>query len=265
MGLTFFELRVLATLLAFFAVQTVGFAVFQQFYHLPRVWNWAFYVLSAAYHGLLWLGLWSVRKRFTTLEGLPLTKLGAPNLLTLFRLTSLPIITLVFLSARTHPSLSLPLVVFVAIAFLTDLLDGFLARRFGMGTQLGKLLDSSTDYVILFSLTLVLGFTEVLPVYLLVFILARLAFQVGGVLWIQVVYQKQYVETTWLGKASLFVLMVLFGVEILVFLRLPGWAGHWAITGLEVFTAGVMVLSTVDKAVFFRRKLREDRSASLPS
>lgn len=257
MGLTFFELRVLAVLLGFFAVQTVGFAVFQQFYHLPRVWNWAFYVLTAGYHALLWLGLWSVRARFRTLDGAPMTKLGIPNLLTLFRLTSLPIITLVFLSARAHPSLALPLVVFVSVAFLTDLMDGFLARQFKMGTELGKVLDSSTDYVILFSLTVVLGLSGVLPVYLLVLILVRMGFQVGGVLWIQIAFGKKFVETTWLGKASLFVLMVLFAVEILVFLRLPGWEGHWAITSLEVFSAVVMVISTVDKALFFQRKLKE--------
>jgi len=257
MALNFFELRVLAVLLGFFGVQTVGFAVFQHFYQLPHVWNWAFYVLTAGYHGLLWLGLWSVRARFTHLDGTPMTKLGIPNLLTLFRLTSLPIITLVFLSARTHPSLSVPLVVFVSVAFLTDLLDGFLARTFHLGTELGKLLDSSTDYIILASLTVVLGISGVLPGYLLALILVRLGFQLGAVIWIQLKYQRRFVETTWLGKASLFVLMVLFAVEILVFLRLPGWEGHWAIASLEVFSAGVMVISTIDKAVFFRRKIRQ--------
>ena len=263
MGVTFFELRVLATLLGFFAVQTLGLAIFNHFYHLPKVWNWAFYPMTAGYHALLWLGLWSIRRRFTDLEDKPLTKLGWPNLLTLFRLTSLPIITLVFLLARTHPSLSLPLVIFVSVAFLTDLADGFLARTFSMGTTLGKLLDSSTDYVILFSLTVVLTFTGVLPLYLFIFILVRLGFQVGLVLWVQVAFQKQFVETTWLGKASLFVLMVLFAVEILVFLRLPGWGGHWAITALEVFAAVAMVVSTVDKGVFFWRKLREEKSPAI--
>lgn len=257
MALKLFELRVLAVLLGFFGIQTLGFAVFQHFYHLPRVWNWAFYVVSAGYHALLWLGLWSVRARFTQLDGSPMTKLGLPNLLTLFRLTSLPIITLVFLSARTHPTLAVPLVVFVSFAFLTDLADGFLARTFHLGTELGKILDSSTDYIILFSLGLVLGVSGVLPLYLLVFILVRLGFQLVGVLWIQFKYDRRFVETTWLGKASLFVLMVLFAVEILVFLRLPGWEGHWAITTLEVFSAVVMVISTVDKALFFRRKIRQ--------
>ncbi len=113
--------------------------------------------------------------------------------------------------------------------------------------------------MILFSLTVVLGVIGVLPVYLLALILVRLAAQVGGVLWIQLAFDRQYVETTWLGKASLFVLMVLFAVEILVFLRLPGWQGHWAIAALELFTAVVMVASTVDKLWFFRRKLKEDR------
>jgi len=103
---------------------------------------------------------------------------------------------------------------------------------------------------------LVLGISGVLPGYLLAFILVRLLFQLGGVIWIQIKYDRRFVETTWLGKASLFVLMVLFAVEILVFLRLPGWEGHWAITTLEIFSAVVMVISTIDKALFFRRKVR---------
>ena len=257
MGLTSFERRVLVVLMVFFTVQTLGFTVFQEFYHLPSPWSWAFYPATAAYHAILWLGLWSIRSHFLALDGTPLKSLGLPNLLTLFRLTSLPIITLVFLMARSHPSLSLPLVFFVSIAFLTDLADGFLARTYGMGTQLGKLLDSTTDYIILFSLAVVLGISGVLPLYLLVCIMVRLLFQIIAVLWIQIAHQRQFIETTWLGKASLFVLMVLFAVEILVFLRLPGWEGHWAITSLEVFGAVTMIISTIDKAVFFSRRLKD--------
>ncbi len=258
MVLSSFERRLLSVMAAFFAVQVVGFAVFQAFYHLPSPWDWVFYPASAVYHVLLWVGLMSIRQRFNDLEGRPLVKVGLPNLLTLFRLTSLPIIALVFLQAREHPSLSLPLVIFVSVAFLTDLLDGFLARTFGLGTQLGKTLDSSTDYVILASLSIVLGITGVLQLYLLVAILVRLGFQVGAVIWVQVAYGKQFVETTWLGKASLFVLMVLYAVEILVFLRLPGLEHSPFVIGLEILTAIAMVISTVDKAIFFARKLKEE-------
>jgi phosphatidylglycerophosphate synthase len=258
MALSSFERRLLSVLCVFFVVQIAGFAVFQGFYHLPTPWDWVFYPATAVYHALLWLGLLSIRKRFNDLDDRPLTRVGIPNLLTLFRLTSLPIIALVFLLARQHPSLSMPLVVFVSVAFLTDLLDGFLARTFKMGTQLGKTLDSSTDYVILASLSIVLGITGVLQLYLLAAILVRLGFQVGAVIWVQVAFGKQFVETTWLGKASLFILMVLYAVEILVFLRLPGMENSPWVVGFEIFTAFVMVISTVDKIVFFARKLRED-------
>ncbi len=257
MGLTSFERRLLSVLSAFFVLQALGFVIFRNFYQVSAPWDWAFFPLTAGYHAILAVALLSVRKRFTHLDGTPLTRVGLPNLLTLFRLTSLPIIALIFLLARTQPSLSLPLVIFVSLAFFTDLLDGFLARSLKMGTQLGKILDSSTDYTILFSLTVVLGVAEVLPVYLLIAIMVRLLFQMSAVLWIQLAFNKQFVETTWLGKASLFVLMVLFAVEILVFLRLPGWEGHWAITTLEIFSAVTMVISTIDKALFFRKKLTE--------
>lgn len=257
MALSPFERRVLLVLCGFFVVQITGFAVFQGFYHLPAPWDWGFYPATLVYHCFLWMSLLGIRKRFTDLEGRPLTKLGIPNLLTLFRLTSLPIIALIFLLARQHPSLSLPLVIFVSAAFLTDLLDGFLARTFKMGTQLGKILDSSTDYVILASLSIVLGLTGVLPMYLLVFILVRLGFQIGATYFVLWMFKKQFVETTWLGKASLFVLMVLYAVEILVFLRLPGMENSPWVVGFEIFTAVVMMVSTVDKIVFFVRKLRE--------
>jgi phosphatidylglycerophosphate synthase len=259
MALTRFERRVLTVLTAFFAAQTLGFAVFQEFFHLPSPWSWVFYPVSLVYHLLLWVGLLSVRSQFVGLDGVPLTKLGLPNLLTLFRLTSLPIITFVFFLARNLPSLSVPLVIFVAVAFLSDMADGFLARSLKMGTKLGKLLDSSTDYVVLFCLALVLGTSGVLPTYLLVLIFVRLLFQVVVVLWIHLRFQRRWVETTWLGKASLFALMVLFAVEILVFLRLPGWEGHWAITSLEVAAGVIMVVSTVDKGLFFWRKLKGDK------
>jgi len=258
MALSSFERRLLSVMAAFFAVQVAGFAVFQAFYHLPAPWDWGFYPATAVYHLVLAWGLLAMRKHFTDMEDRPLARVGIPNLLTLFRLTSLPIIALVFLQAREHPSLSLPLVIFVSAAFFTDLLDGFLARTFKMGTHLGKILDSGTDYVILASLSIVLGITGVLQAYLLIAILIRLGFQIGATYFVLWVFKRQFVETTWLGKASLFVLMVLYAVEILVFLRLPGLEHSPWVVGLEVFTAVVMLISTVDKWVFFARKLKEN-------
>ena len=48
---------------------------------------------------------------------------------------------------------------------------------------------------------------------------------------------------------------VLYAVEILVFLRLPGMENSPWVVGFEIFTAFVMLISTVDKIVFFARRL----------
>jgi len=259
MGLTSFERRLAGVLILYIGVQTLVFAFLDTVYHLPFPWNWSFYPFEFVYLLLMLWGLWSVRGHFRTLDGKPLQRLGLPNHLTLFRLTNLPLISWLFLLARSHPSLSLPLVILVVVAFLTDLLDGFLARTFRQGTQLGKVLDSTTDYIVLFSLTVVLGLTHVLETYLLVFILVRLCFQIIAVFWVQMAFGERFVETTWLGKASLFVLMVFFALEILIYLRLPGFEAHWAVVGFKLFTAVVMAISTIDKIIFFWRKMHERR------
>jgi hypothetical protein len=48
--------------------------------------------------------------------------------------------------------------------------------------------------------------------------------------------------------------MLLFGVEILVFLRLPGLEHSLFVVIFELGAAAVMVVSTVDKLLFFRRQ-----------
>ncbi len=256
MVLTSFEKRLLAVLVLLGLLQGLIFGAFVWAYQLPVSVVQVFVPAHLAYHLVLLFALWSIRGDHKRLDGTPLARLGVPNLLTLYRLTSLPVMATLFLLARELTELAVPLVVYIATAFLTDLADGFLARTFGWGTQLGKVLDSSTDYLIVFSLALVLGATGVLPLWLLATIVFRLGFQVGGLAWLQATHHKRVVETTFLGKASLFVLMVLFAAEILVFLRLPGWENSLVVTSMEIFTAVVMLISTVDKFLFFRKHSR---------
>ena len=235
-------------------LQALVFGAFVYFYQLPRELFGVFLPLHGAYHLGIWLALWAIRGDHKDLLGLPLSKIGVPNLVTLSRVTSLPVMSALFLLARDKTELAVPLVIYIAGAFLTDLLDGFLARTYSWGTYLGKILDSSTDYVICFALAVLLGLTGVLPFWLLATIVFRLGFQISGLLWLAVVRKKRVAETTFWGKASLFALMLLFGVEILVFLRLPGLEHSLFVVIFELGAAAVMVVSTVDKLLFFRRQ-----------
>jgi len=211
-----------------------------------------YFAVNAVYHLIIFMALLQFRKYFRHSDtGVALESVSIPNALTLLRATSLPGLSFLFILTRTEPQLSLPLVIFVALAFLTDLLDGFLSRLLKQVTDLGKILDSTTDYVVLFSLTLVLGITGVLPLWFFILILFRL-FWMGGIMVLLTWKRKGVVlETTFWGKASFFALMVLLVLEILVFFRISGMENHWIVRGMEYITGGLLLISILDKGQFF--------------
>ena len=256
MSLSGFERRLATTWFAFGLFQTALFSLLSWLYHFSSFGNILFFSSVFAWHLGIWTVLFCFRSLFTELDGRPLHKIGLPNVLTLMRLSSLPSMTVIFLMARNRPDLAWPLVIFVSLAFLTDLADGFLARTFHMGTRLGQLIDSSSDYMILFALTLILGFSGVLPLWLLTLILVRLIFQISGSAVLLARAKKPLLETTWLGKASLFALMVLYALEILVFLRWHGLAGSLFLRSIEYFTGALMLVSLFDKAAFFYHRFK---------
>lgn len=79
-----------------------------------------------------------------------------PNLLSLTRLTLLPLYCSIYLHARTRSQYLLAGGI-MALSCLTDLADGKLARRLGQITNLGKVLDPLADKVTQFTLILCLS------------------------------------------------------------------------------------------------------------
>lgn len=69
-----------------------------------------------------------------------------PNLLSLFRILLVPLLVVVLLTKFENKEF-VGLGVFL-LASLTDLLDGWVARRFGLITRLGKLLDPAADKIL---------------------------------------------------------------------------------------------------------------------
>lgn len=72
-----------------------------------------------------------------------------PNLLTFSRLLLIPIFVLLF--SQPTPERSLAAAVVFGIAAITDLLDGYLARRRSEVTRLGRLLDPVADKLLVLS------------------------------------------------------------------------------------------------------------------
>jgi len=82
--------------------------------------------------------------------------LTIPNLLSLFRLVLIPVYVSIYLSA-TLPSDYFIAAAILAVSCLTDLIDGQIARRCNMITNLGKVLDPLADKLTQFALILCLA------------------------------------------------------------------------------------------------------------
>lgn len=83
-----------------------------------------------------------------------------PNLITLIRILLIPVFILVF-QTPTGPR-SLAAAIIFLIASLTDLMDGYLARRWEQITKLGKFLDPIADkFLVLAALIMLVDFHRV--------------------------------------------------------------------------------------------------------
>ena len=98
-----------------------------------------------------------------------------PNLLSLFRLALIPVYMTIYLEG--HYAFA---GIVLALSCLTDLLDGWISRRFNMATELGKLLDPLADKTTQLTLALCLSlrYSILEPVALL--LVCKEAFQLAA-------------------------------------------------------------------------------------
>ncbi len=97
--------------------------------------------------------------------------LNLPNFITLTRILLIPVFVLLFASPTLNRSLSAALV--FVVAAVTDLLDGYLARRNGQVTTLGKLLDPIADKLLVLSALILLVNVDRVSALVAILIIAR--------------------------------------------------------------------------------------------
>jgi cardiolipin synthase len=91
-----------------------------------------------------------------------------PNVLSMLRLLLVPVFLILVVAGAYVPAL-----IVLVTASLTDLLDGFLARRFNQVTRLGQLLDPAADRLYIFAALIGLAANELVPWWIVIVIVAR--------------------------------------------------------------------------------------------
>jgi cardiolipin synthase len=94
--------------------------------------------------------------------------LTLPNVISLVRLASVPVFVWLFVSGREDAA-----VILYGVGASTDWLDGYIARRTGAVSELGKLLDPLADRIFIVALVVALVARDTLPLWLAVVIVAR--------------------------------------------------------------------------------------------
>lgn len=97
--------------------------------------------------------------------------LNLPNLLTVTRILLIPVFVILF--ATPTPDRSLMAAIVFVIAAVTDLLDGYLARKSGQVTTLGKLLDPIADKLLVLSALILLVNVDRVSALVAIVIIAR--------------------------------------------------------------------------------------------
>lgn len=115
------------------------------------------------------------RVRPLTCRGL--VALSIPNLITLARILSVPLVVW----AITSGEMMIAFILFVA-AGISDAVDGYLAKRFDMASELGAYLDPLADKALIVSIYVSLGITGAIPVWLVIFVASRDIMIVGAVI-----------------------------------------------------------------------------------
>lgn len=179
---------------------------------------------------------------FDRLRGLVLDRVVTfPNFLSLSRLIILPIVIFFLVSHKERSAFSL-----MIVAWGTDVLDGFLARRLNQVSNLGKIIDPLTDKLFVGTVAIVLVFTRGLPLWIALVIIGRDAV----ILFANPLFINKFSKipsSNIVGKAAGFSFAVLLTAYTL------GWEKFY--TPILYFVVLLILLSTVSYAVeFFKKK-----------
>lgn len=135
--------------------------------------------------------------------------MNLPNLITLARIVSVPLVVWLILSGQTALAFGIFL-----LAGISDGIDGFLAKRFGWQTELGAYLDAVADKLLLVSIYLALGAIGFLPIWLVIAVVARDIFIVGGVMLAWILENPVEVRPNYVSKVNTTAQILLAGTVL---------------------------------------------------
>ena len=132
-----------------------------------------------------------------------------PNLLTLVRFLLVPFILVLVFQEKY-----LEAFIVLTISGLTDVLDGYIARRFNFITNFGKLMDPLADKVTQISILISLAVKDIIPFWILVIVFLKEVLMIAGASFL---YGKELVVSSrWYGKLATVIFYIAITCSLII-------------------------------------------------
>jgi cardiolipin synthase (CMP-forming) len=187
--------------------------------------------------------------------------LTSANQITILRLVFIPVFAILEMGGRYDAALAI-----LAVAAISDIVDGYVARAFHQETPLGVALDPIADKLLMATGFVILAFRGALPWWLAIMVLSRDVGIIVTALLISLIVGYRPFRPTRLGKAStvMQVLMVLVAVGSQVHFPL---LTHGVVVAGIYSTAAITVASGIHYLLVVQQRYAqlagEDASAAL--
>ena len=161
-----------------------------------------------------------------------------PNILTIIRFLLIPIIVMFAFQDNYIAT-----IIMLTVSGLTDVLDGYIARKFNFISNFGKLMDPLADKMTQIALLGTLAIQKIIPVWIIVVVIIKEFLMVSGASFL---YGKELVVSSkWYGKLT----TVLFYVAIVCSLFTQYWNGtlinNYSLSSIPEFATYIYYLAIV--------------------
>jgi cardiolipin synthase (CMP-forming) len=171
---------------------------------------------------------------------------SVPNIITIFRILLVPVTVWLMIKGQ----FGLAFVAFVT-AGISDGVDGYIARRYNLHTELGAHLDPLADKALLVSIFVVLGFLHHIPDWLVMLVVTRDVLIIGAVLLAWVMGKPLQMRPLWVSKVNT-AAQIIFAGSMLAILGLGIHIEPLMLSGV----AAVSVLTLASGALYMRDWLK---------
>ncbi|MCI8760114.1 MAG: CDP-alcohol phosphatidyltransferase family protein [Clostridia bacterium] len=167
-----------------------------------------------------------------------------PNILTVIRLLFIPAIIFYIFTGNYILAF-----IFFTISGITDIADGFIARKFNLVSNFGKLMDPLADKLTQIATLASLVITHIIPIWILLVVFFKEFLMICGASFL---YGKDVVVySRWYGKLA--TVLLYFAIVISLLLKQYELTGIWEQIDLGIFS--LALIATIFSFIMYVKDL----------